>query len=340
MFIAPDKKSFQQLFIDKLRDMLTADELGTFILVLANSMQDEVAHAELKDELARIFIRLKTALNENFLRAAPDDLAVFEKLAVTGIKDYSVWKSEYKNSWLQMYNPLRALRPERASADVVSEIMKPFNPDGFHFNKPFLKPEIFWQGKIASADKSIDCNVLYNKFPFLPYHFLFVPEAEACHAQYLTQRFHQLVWDVCLQEKNSLPGLGFGYNSVGACASVNHMHFQGFKLDELLPVEHANWKHNGGADDYPMSCSVYQSANDAWSCIESLHESNQPYNMFYRPGKCYVMLRQMQGAKSVRERVVGSGWIEACGVFSEAQQSALIDLTAEDLFLDVKSLSA
>ena len=176
MFIAPDKKTFQHLFIENLLEMLLSEELGTFVLVLANSMQDEKTHAALKEELGRVFIKHKAALDEGFLRAAPDDLEVFKKLIETGVENYSIWTRVFKDHWLQIYNPLRALRPERASSEIFSEITKTFNPDGFHFNKPFLKPEIFWKGGVVSDDKEIDCSVLYNKFPFLPYHFLFVPE--------------------------------------------------------------------------------------------------------------------------------------------------------------------
>ena len=339
MFVASSLKEFQDLFISRLKNMLSPDELGAFILVLANSMQDKAARLALRDGLAGIFIKQKAALNENFLRAAPDDMEVFKQLVKTGIENYPEWSCVNKGAWLQFFNPLRALRPERASTEHVIEIRKAFNPDGFHFNKPFLQPEIFWKGVVSSNDEEIGCNVLYNKFPFLPYHFLFVPEAEACHAQYLTQRFHQLVWDVCVQNKKDLQGIGFGYNSVGACASVNHMHFQGFMFEELLPVERANWQHNKGDDIYPMQCSVYQNMEAAWQFIETLHASNQPYNILYRPGKCYVLLRQMQGSDAVRQRVTGAGWIEACGVFSEAEQSALSDLTAADLFADIESLS-
>ena len=339
MFIAPDKKSFQHLFVENLFERLSSEELGTFILVLANSMQDRKTHAALKDELSRVFVKHKAALSEGFLRAAPDDLEVFKKLGETGVENYSVWTYVFKNHWLQTYNPLRALRPERASSETVSEITKTFNPDGFHFNKPFLKPEIFWEGVVNSGSEKIECNVLYNKFPFLPYHFLLVPESEACYVQYLTQRFHQLVWDICTQNKKDLQGIGFGYNSIGACASVNHMHFQGFIFEELLPIERVNWQHNKGKDIYPMQCSVYQNMETAWQFLESLHASNQPYNILYRPGKCYVLLRQMQGSDSVRQRVTGAGWIEACGVFSEAEQSALSALTAADLFADIESLS-
>ena len=340
MFVASNLKEFQDIFISRLKSMLSPDEMGAFILVLANSMQDKDTRLALRDELAGIFVKQKAALNEGFLRAAPDDLEVFKQLVKTGIKNYPEWSCVNKGAWLQFLNPLRALRPERASTEHVAKIKKAFNPGNFHFNKSFLQPEIFWKGIVSSNDEEIDCNVLYNKFPFLPYHFLFVPEAEACHAQYLTQRFHRLVWDVCAQNRKDLQGIGFGYNSVGACSSVNHMHFQGFIFEELLPVERVNWQHNKGDDIYPMQCSVHQKMEATWRFIESLHAINQPYNILYRPGKCYVLLRQMQGSDSVRERVTGAGWIEACGVFSEAEKSVLNDLMAADLFADIESLSA
>ena len=94
--------------------MLEPDELGSFILVLANSMQDSDLHKSLKDQLEITFKALK---NNKNLKAAPDDIAVFEALKKTGIGRYGAWRTRQIDSWQCTYNPLRGLRPERSSKE-------------------------------------------------------------------------------------------------------------------------------------------------------------------------------------------------------------------------------
>ena len=341
MFIAEDINQFRALFVQRLHDMLDSGELGAFILVLANSMQDAATRAQLETKLRQVFDQHREAHQAGALQAAPDDIQVFGQLLKTGIDDYGVWRVSRKHPWLQFFNPLRALRPARASAELIENIRRPFNENGFHFNKPFLRAERLWRGELQDEDGSaFECTVLYNKFPFLPYHFILAPNATDCFQQYLHQEFHELVWGLCEQHVDTLPGLGFGYNSIGACASVNHLHFQGFIYPSDLPVELGQWRHNGGEVQYPMQCTVCDDIDNAWQAIRLLHLLNQPYNLLYRPGRCYVLSRKMQGNPEVYPRVVGAGWIEACGVFSEADEAAIDKLTADSLCAEIHSLSA
>ncbi len=341
MFIAEDIDQFRALFVRRLRDMLDSGELGAFILVLANSMQDAATRAQLEARLKQVFEQHRDAYQAGELQAAPDDIQVFEQLLKTGIDDYGVWRVSRKHPWLQFFNPLRALRPARASAEVIDNIRKPFDDKAFNFNKPFLRAERLWQGELQGEDGFVfECTVLYNKFPFLPYHFILAPNAADCFQQYLHQEFHELVWSLCEQHADILPGLGFGYNSIGACASVNHLHFQGFIYSSALPVELSQWRHNGGDVQYPMQCAVFDDIDSAWQAIRLLHLLNQPYNLLYRPSCCYVLSRKMQGSPEVYSRVAGAGWIEACGVFSEADELAIEKLTADNLRAEIHSLSA
>jgi hypothetical protein len=55
MFIAEDLDQYKQLFVTKLKDMLSDDELGAFILVLANSCQDAFLKSELDADLKSTF---------------------------------------------------------------------------------------------------------------------------------------------------------------------------------------------------------------------------------------------------------------------------------------------
>lgn len=335
MFVSPNLTKFKTLFDKKLRAMLSPDELGAFILVLSNSMQDTHSQAALKEDLIAMFIELNNKLKDGTLKATEDDLAVFEKIKIKGIGSISAWQNIPQGEWELLYNPMRGLRPTRASAEKVENIVKEFDGEKFHFNKPFLRPEILWQGEWSG----IPLRVLYNKFPFAPYHLIIVPEPEKTLAQFLIKTHHELIWHLVEQQADIFTGFGVGYNSIGACASVNQLHFQSFIQEETLPVEKNLWQHNGGIHAYPMQCIKTKSMDECWSVIEKFHKDNQPYNLLYRQGCCYVLPRQMQGSDGVAERVQGAGWIEECGVFNVASVKYGKKLTAEFLYSDLESLS-
>ena len=335
MFIAPDKKTFQLLFIKKLHQMLSPDELGAFILVLANSMQDEKLKYELAQELQVVFEKLKRGYEEHSLHATHDDLLVFKKILKKDVSSLPVWQTEQHGSWILLNNPMRELRPPRASMETVDSVHRMYDDSRFNFNKPFLRPEILWEGEWRGTSM----RVLYNKFPFAPYHTIIVPEPEKNMPQLLTEQSHQLAWDLVEEQQAVLAGFALGYNSMGACASVNHLHFQGFVQQQPLPIESEQWQHNGGDEAYPMLCEVYTKSQEIQRRINTFNHDEQAYNILYRPGVCYLIPRKMQGSKSVQQRVQGAGWIEECGVFSISDWQSMQTLTADMLRDDLISLS-
>ena len=62
MFIAENFSQFKRLFVNQLKSILSPDELGAFILVLANSQQDEFLKDALSIELQKIFATFKKNL--------------------------------------------------------------------------------------------------------------------------------------------------------------------------------------------------------------------------------------------------------------------------------------
>ena len=77
----------------------------------------------------------------------------------------------------------------------------------------------------------------------------------------------------------------------------------------------------------------------AWDFITQLHEKNMPYNLLYRPGRCYVLPRKMQGDASVVAAVSGAGWVEECGLFVAADKSEIELLSEEIIAENLGSLS-
>ncbi|OOZ36145.1 hypothetical protein BOW51_08600 [Solemya velesiana gill symbiont] len=100
----------------------------------------------------------------------------------------------------------------------------------------------------------------------------------------MTEEDNEYIWHVTRLLGETLPGVGFGYNSYGAGASVNHLHFQMFLRDKPLPVAHERWQHNGGGEVYPAQCYRFDSPDTAWKILAALHQVETTYNLVYLPG--------------------------------------------------------
>jgi len=327
MFISENLIQFKKLFAQQLKNMLSPDELGAFILVLANAQQDESLKAILANALQQNFVELKQKYDAGSLQATDDDRLVFQRLLQMDLDALPVWSSRQVAKWQVFYNAIRALRPARVSSERLNRIKSEFDNNKFHFNKAFLKPEILWQGEY----EGISLRVLYNKFPFAPYHLIVVASPESAQAQYLTKELHHYIFTLVMNSQHALPGLAMGYNSFGAGASVNHLHFQGFIRDEPLPVESADWSHNGGDKSYPVSCMVFDSAEQSWQWIQDFHEKNQPYNILYRAGRCYLLSRAFQGAVKLPDWLNGCGWLDLAGVMTLSNQHEFETLSSSDI---------
>ena len=318
---------FKTRFHEVLAKMLIADELGAFILVLANSLQDETLQSQLAIPLKEKFKQIKAEFDKGELQAAKDDYDVFAGLVALGLENLSVWQPRKLQPWKLVYNPMRALRPARSSGEIIKTLQRPFNPDAFHFNKPFLEPEIFWQGMI----NEVELRVFYNKFPFAAYHLLIVPDFKQCLPQFVTEKYHCFIWDFVAQYQQGLTGLGVAYNSLGAYASINQLHFQGFIEEELLPIEDNLWSHNGGDIAYPLDCQKVVSSAEAWDVIQQLHQASQAYNLLYRSGCCYVVIRKFQGQEVLPEWMQGMAWCEICGVQTLATREQFDGLKQDEI---------
>jgi diadenosine tetraphosphate (Ap4A) HIT family hydrolase len=309
MFIARSLTEFKQRFNHGLSEMLMPDALGAYILALANSLQAADLRAQLATDLKLNFAELKRRFDAGALNATVDDAAVFEKLLALGSENLALTQRSEAGDWLLVLNALRALRPARAAMQVITDLQQAFNAEGFHFNKPFLKPEILWQGAL----KNVQLRVLYNKFPLAPYHLLVVPDPEQCRPQFLTREYHQMAVELVTHEQNVLPGLYLGYNSLGAYASVNHLHFHAVIREAELPVEAKHWRHRGGTRCYPLSVRLFDSIAASWEYIEALHAAGQTYNVLYTHYGIYLLVRKAQNTVEVPVCMRGAGWPELCG---------------------------
>ena len=335
MLVNTDFATFQQHFESRLGEMLSPDELGAFILVLANSMQDKQLHQGLMPRLKTLFTELQDRYKAGKLQGAEDDLQVFGALYESGIDHFSTWETRQLTPWQSAYNPLRALRPARAAKDSFVHINRPFNEQAFHFDKPFLQPEI-----MAEEDfNGRTLRVMFHKFPFAPYHLLLLLEASAHLPQYLDTTSHELFWTLTEKINSGLPGIAIAYNSLGAGASINHQHTHAFIQQTPLAIEQPDWRHNGGTEKYPINCHRIDSVRESGQLIEEFHASNQPFNLLYRPGCCYLIPRKPQGTQPVPDWMQGAAWYEVSGAFNLADQEQFLSLKADQITKGLELLS-
>ncbi len=291
-----------------------ADSLGCYILVLANAAYDRCIWQQMESRLEERHYHLAAIITAalrqgRLLREPEDDLMVFLKLMAMGFGAGGLVESRQAGPWEVEFNPLRALRPPRASHIRTRGITAHFNPGGFHFNLPFLQKEVLWSGDLLGRS----VRLLYNKFPFAELHGLLAPEPEAGLPQLLTPDTHRWAWALATTLCERLPGFGLAYNSYGAHASVNHLHFQSFMRSNPLPLADARWAHNGGKTTYPARCQAFDDPHAAWAAISRLHEQAVPYNLVYLPGRLFLLPRKPQGSHATAPWSSGHAWYEMAG---------------------------
>lgn len=322
--------TLQQTFADGLTSMLgTHRGLGVYILVLANAAYDAKLWAQLAPALRTRHADLAAELTATLrrgdkLREPDDDVMVFLKLNLIGFDQLGLMESRCEGPWQIMFNPLRALRPPRISGQTFEGLLRPFDPAAFHFNKPFLAKEVLWEGELAGKPTRL----LYNKFPFARLHGLLVPEPLRELPQYLTPELHGWAWHLCAHA--GMRGLCLGYNSTGAGASVNHLHFQSFVQTDPLPVQHPRFTHNGGSEPYPLPCRRFTEPADAWFELDRLHERNIPYNLIYSKNCLHLVARVPQDRNHLSAQSRGYGWSEMAGAVTLFAREAFDALGATE----------
>lgn len=306
--------AFKVAFVAGLSELLQGGGLGQFILVCANATFDPDVHAVTAPGLEALYGELggryRVALEGGRnIAEVEEDLLVFLKILAVGLERLKPTETRKAGPWELQFNHLRSFRPKRITARVPAGIYLPFDETAFHFNKGFMQKEAFWAGELAGRRATL----YYNKYPFVASHCLLVPEREARLPQFLYVESHDYLWDAARHLGKTLDGVGFGYNSVGAFASVNHLHFQMYLKPEGFPVMASNWRHNGGVEVYPLPCEVFDDCQAAWAAIERLHAVETPYNLLYVPGRLYVFPRAKQGTYAQPEWTAGFTWHELAG---------------------------
>ena len=189
-------RSFRASFVRGLSDMLICQELGVFILVLANASYDpeiqRFLHRKLKRRFDEIARQYRDALRGGRpLHGATADVLVFLKLTAMGYEALRMTEFREAGPWEIQFNHLRAFRPPRMSKAVVTDVYQRYDESAFNFNQPFLRKEVFWEGVLCGRS----ARLLYNKFPFAELHGLLVVDPLDKRPQFLTAELHRYIWN-------------------------------------------------------------------------------------------------------------------------------------------------
>ncbi|XP_077452863.1 GDP-D-glucose phosphorylase 1 [Stigmatopora argus] len=129
---------------------------------------------------------------------------------------------------------------ERRKPQEILSIKQDFNAEQFNFNKINPDEVLFEMIKDSGEEQIIDhqpCKivVLVNVSPLEFGHCLFVPDPTHCFPQVLTKFSIQVGIESVLLSSD--PAFRVGFNSLGAFASVNHLHLHGYYLKHKLNIE-------------------------------------------------------------------------------------------------------
>ncbi|KAJ7342028.1 hypothetical protein JRQ81_008416 [Phrynocephalus forsythii] len=134
---------------------------------------------------------------------------------------------------------------ERRQPQEIYSLQQQFDPQQFNFNKIQAREILFYmtRGLPPCLDKTESpagpaCILLViNVSPLEFGHILLIPNPAQSLPQILTPEALHSGLDAVLL--SSHPGFRIGFNSLGAFASVNHLHLHGYYLDWELLVETA-----------------------------------------------------------------------------------------------------
>uniref|UniRef100_A0A8C6SL69 GDP-D-glucose phosphorylase 1 n=1 Tax=Neogobius melanostomus TaxID=47308 RepID=A0A8C6SL69_9GOBI len=209
---------------------------------------------------------------------------------------------------------------ERRKPQEILSIQQEFNGKQFNFNK--INPEEIICEMVQCAESSTihqsspgKMLVLVNVSPLEFGHCLFVPDPLQCYPQVLTKFAVEVGIETIFL--SSSPGFRMGFNSLGAFASVNHLHLHGYYLDHELALESTEVKplvpekdfyrlinYHAGFLFYTKTKTVGKVAESVCKVTDFLVERNIAHNLFLTrgcpPSECKPSGRESSSRKGVR----------------------------------------
>ncbi|KAM7280213.1 hypothetical protein ACFE04_007347 [Oxalis oulophora] len=211
----------------------------------------------------------------------------------------------------------------------VDKVLQPFDGNKFNFTKvgqeevlfQFEQSEVgevqFFQNAPIDVENSPSF-VAINVSPIEYGHVLLIPQIFDCLPQRIDR--DNLLLALHMAAEAGDPYFRLGYNSLGAFATINHLHFQAYYLAMPFPIEKAPTKKIMNLDcgvkiseilNYPVRGLVFEGGHSLQDLSEALagactvlQDNNIPYNVLIADcGKCVFLLPQCYAEKQAMGEV-------------------------------------
>lgn len=190
---------------------------------------------------------------------------------------------------------------QRRKPQEILSIKQDFDPKLFNFNKAnsnetmfeLIKQELC--GAVHENGFTKGCKMVINVSPLEFGHSLIVPEPNQCFPQVLTPHSIQVGIECILLSSD--PALRVGFNSLGAFASVNHLHLHAYYLKHELVIESTPAEIVMSAQGlhclttFPRGFLFYTEGGDLHSIVSAVHtltdflvNHNIAHNLFLTRG--------------------------------------------------------
>ncbi|XP_073307486.1 GDP-L-galactose phosphorylase 2-like isoform X1 [Primulina huaijiensis] len=235
-------------------------------------------------------------------------LGEWEERMLRGLFHYDVTACETKvipgdYGFIAQLNEGRHLK-KRPTEFRVDRVLQPFDQNKFNFTM-IGQEEMLFQFEASESNevqffpnapidiKNSPSIVAINVSPIEYGHVLLIPRILECLPQRIDRESFLLALLMAVEAGN--PYFRVGYNSLGAFATINHLHFQAYYLAAPFPVERTPSKRiitmKSGVKisdilNYPVRGLVFEAGNKVGylsnvvsdACI-FLQENNVPYNV-------------------------------------------------------------
>ncbi|XP_052206064.1 GDP-L-galactose phosphorylase 1-like [Diospyros lotus] len=180
-------------------------------------------------------------------------LGQWEERMTQGLFRYDVTTCETKiipgkYGFIAQLNEGRHLK-KRPTEFRVDQVLQPFDESKFNFTKVGQEEVLFrfeqsndnnshfFPNALISADSNSPNIIAINVSPIEYGHVLLIPRVLDCLPQKIDNESFLLA--LHLAREAAEPAFRLGYNSLGAFATINHLHFQAYYLAVPFPVEKA-----------------------------------------------------------------------------------------------------
>ncbi|KAH8408203.1 hypothetical protein KR215_000075 [Drosophila sulfurigaster] len=246
---------------------------------------------------------------------------------------------------------------KRRAPQIIDNLNPKFKPQQFNFNKVDGQEVLLI---IDDLKDKCEIQMIINKSPLTKYHTLICPDVKKNLVQRVTLK--SLAFCINFLRNIEEPNMRMGYNSPGALASVNHLHFHLLDMPQELYIDKVNLQEIAGGYAYRLNkespteavCFVVQAKDDEQQVLEkvqNIHKLTEwlcnnklPHNMFITQQKnsndlrVFVFVRD-KFCVSKDVTAFNVGFCELAGFIPLSDEDKVNNLTEQKVIERIRSVT-